>query len=164
MNRRTLILGASALGVAAFAGGAFVLKQRRDAPRIRPSWSVTTPLASAPPMPPSHWLNSSIPPARPAVHTTPWCRKSGGSSRRRSGWCCATPFSMKARTRQCASSRLRGCKTSSSRCWMRCWNSNQAGLSMARPRWMSPGRLPGLQASILKRPRRTSSSRASLVS
>ena len=31
MNRRTLILGASALGVAAFAGGAFVLKQRRDA-------------------------------------------------------------------------------------------------------------------------------------
>jgi hypothetical protein len=33
MNRRTLILGASALGVAAFAGGAFVLKQRRDANR-----------------------------------------------------------------------------------------------------------------------------------
>ena len=34
MNRRTLILGASALGVAAFAGGAFVLKQRRDALRV----------------------------------------------------------------------------------------------------------------------------------
>ena len=29
MNRRTLLLGASALGLAAFAGGAYVLNQRR---------------------------------------------------------------------------------------------------------------------------------------
>lgn len=28
-------------------------------------------------------------------------------------------------------------------CWMRCWNSNQAGLSMARPRWMSTWEIAG---------------------
>ena len=31
MNRRTLLLGASALGLAAFAGGTYVLNQRRTA-------------------------------------------------------------------------------------------------------------------------------------
>ena len=31
MNRRTLLIGASALGLAAFAGGAYVLNQRRAA-------------------------------------------------------------------------------------------------------------------------------------
>jgi hypothetical protein len=96
VNRRTLLIGDSALSLSAFAGGAFVLNQRRDAEAEAAAAATPTedkPLLVrdySPSFPPTRQspLSSSLTLlARPAVHTTQWCRKSGGSSRRRSASC-----------------------------------------------------------------------------
>ena len=52
MNRRTLLIGTSALGLAAFAGGAFVLNQRRAAElcRLNRGFGISTVVALVSPI------------------------------------------------------------------------------------------------------------------